>query len=243
MHGGEEGLDEPLLLIVEALANALADRDDGTLQLDDCQRDTVDVEHHIGALPVLAAHRHLFGQRKVVGLWGVPVHQPDGFVGRARRGLHLDPVAQQTIERLVGLVERGATPQRGGLLDLPHRLGNQCLVTAPVAQPCRQQLRLDVAVLLAILPVAQIAIAEVIPQKGDRPVLGVAFTFSNLTHHVTSYSPPSAIKTTGLPMAFSISRLKRRRRSSRNASNASCRNRSGESAWLASSSSMASSCN
>ena len=63
---GEEGADEDLLLVVQVLADAFADRDDGALEFQHAQGDAVDVEHDVGALVVLAADGHLFGDGEVV---------------------------------------------------------------------------------------------------------------------------------------------------------------------------------
>ena len=55
--GGEEGLDEVLLLVVEVLADALGHRDGRAFQLQHAERDAVDVEHDVRPLRVALASR------------------------------------------------------------------------------------------------------------------------------------------------------------------------------------------
>ncbi len=50
LHGGKEGFDEDLLLIVQVLADTLGHRHDGAFQLQHPQGQAVDIQHHIRAL-------------------------------------------------------------------------------------------------------------------------------------------------------------------------------------------------
>lgn len=68
LDGCEERANEVLLLVADVLADAFADADPGTLQLNDAQSDAVDVEHDVGPLGVLASDRDLLGDHEMVGL-------------------------------------------------------------------------------------------------------------------------------------------------------------------------------
>ena len=52
LHGGEEVLDENLLLVVEVLADAFGHGNRRAFQLQHAERDTVDIEDHIRAFAV-----------------------------------------------------------------------------------------------------------------------------------------------------------------------------------------------
>ena len=118
--GGEEGLDECLLLIVQMLADALGHRDGGAFQLQHAQRDAVDVDHQVRALgaglgrigQIDPLHRHLLGNGEVIVLRMLPVDQPDGVPVLARAGLDLYAVAQQVIDVLVAVVKALAGVRR-----------------------------------------------------------------------------------------------------------------------------------
>ena len=63
-----------MLLIIKVLADPLCHRDGGTLELDNPERDPVDIEHQIGTLLVFPGYRHLFSDGEIVGLGFLPVH-------------------------------------------------------------------------------------------------------------------------------------------------------------------------
>ena len=110
LHGGEEGLDEVLLLVVQILADALGHRHGGALQLQHAERDAVDVEHHVRALACWPWRRRaLTVTSSAMAKWlfsgcfqsisqTVTVFSPTS-------GLHLHAVAQQVVDRLVAVVE------------------------------------------------------------------------------------------------------------------------------------------
>ena len=66
--------DKVMLLIIKVLADPLCHRDGGTLELDNPERDPVDIEHQIGTLLVFPGYRHLFSDGEIVGLGFLPVH-------------------------------------------------------------------------------------------------------------------------------------------------------------------------
>ena len=176
LHGGEEGLDEILLLVVEVLADALGHRDGGALQLQHAERDAVDVEHDVRALAVRLGvgrrDRDFLGDGEVVVLRMLPVDQPDGLRVLADLGLHLHAVAQQVVDRPVAVVEALAGVARR-LVEHVQRPGDQRLVVALLLQPgTRSKLRLDVAVALAVGPVAEIVVAQLLAEQLHHALLG-----------------------------------------------------------------------
>jgi len=84
LRRGEEVLDEDLLLVVEILPDAFGRRDDGPFQLEDAERDAVDIEHDIRALGVCpgvrGVDRDLLGDSKVIVRRMLPIDQPHRLV-------------------------------------------------------------------------------------------------------------------------------------------------------------------
>jgi len=181
LDGGEEVADEGALLVAQVLADALADRHGGPLELQHAQRNAVDVERQVGPLARLALDRDLLGHGEVVAFRVLPIHQPDGLRGLAGL-LDLDPVAQQLVDRAVGVVEAAPFAQRGGLLQLVQRAVNRPLVVAALFQPGAQQRRLDVAVVRPVGPVPQVGVAELVAQQADDAILDEAFFITDVHH-------------------------------------------------------------
>ena len=118
LHGGEERLDELLLLVVQILADTLGHRDGRALELEHADRDPVHVEHDVGPLGVLPFDRDLFGDGEVVGGRILPVDQPDGNHVFAHPRTDHDAVAEETVDFAVGFVERLASAESGVLAEL-----------------------------------------------------------------------------------------------------------------------------
>ena len=92
LHGGEERLVEDLFLVGDELAHAVGDLDRAALEFDHRDGDAVEVEHDVRPALVAALERHLLGEREVVLLRVLPVHQmhrlvrlPGGDLHRRRR--------------------------------------------------------------------------------------------------------------------------------------------------------------
>ena len=181
LHGGEEGLDKELLLVVEILANAFADGNGGALEFQHPQRNAVDIEDDIGALGVGAFDRHLFGQGKVVLQRILPVDQPDGLAGFTGGFLHRDAIAQEAIDRFVTLIEAAALVV-GSFAQFMERFGDERFAIAARPQHRAQKLRLNVAVVGPLRPVAQIVIAQHPLKELHNPILGFAFGFAHVAH-------------------------------------------------------------
>ena len=198
LHGGEERLDELLLLAVEVLADALGNRHRGALQLQHAQGDAVDIEHHVGPLGVLPGDRHLLGDGEVVVAGVRPVDQPDGDGLLAHVRLNLHAVAEQAVDLTVGVVEGLAAAGRGRLVQLVQRLGDGPVVVALLLEPAGEQLLLDVAVVGAIFPVAEVGVAERVLEERDHVLLRVNFSLPDSAH----VSAPCSFFSVSLREAF-----------------------------------------
>jgi hypothetical protein len=114
---------------------------------------------------VLAGHGHFFGNGEVVVFWLLPINEPDGLGLLPGAGLDLDAVAQQAVDRFVGVVEMFAFAQGGGLVEAVQRPADQDLIVAAPLQPVAQQPFFNVGVVGPILPVAQVGVAELLPEQ------------------------------------------------------------------------------
>ena len=123
---------------------------------------------------MVALERHLLGDGEVVLLGPVPVDGVDGLRHLARLDLHGHAVAQQVVDGLVVPVERAAVAVRlstelvEGDADLRGPI-------AALGQPCGEQALLDVVVAVAVGPVAEVAVAQLVAEQGDDAVLSGAF--------------------------------------------------------------------
>lgn len=100
-----------------------------------------------------------------------PVDQV-GRLGRpARLGLDRHAVAQRRIHSLVVSV-RAVVRVVGLAAELVQRHGDLRGIQAPLGEPVRQQLLLDVAVAGSVGPGAKEATAEFVAEQGDDAVLG-----------------------------------------------------------------------
>ena len=87
------------------LANAITHADLGALELNNAESNTVDIEHDIRTVGVLALDRDLFGHHKMVSFRVLPVDKPDRFEVLRDAALDLHPVTKQAIHSSVGIVE------------------------------------------------------------------------------------------------------------------------------------------
>ena len=171
LHGGVERTDELLPLRVEALADALGHGHRRALQLDDGEGDAVDVEHQVGPPLVLAGDGHFFGEGEVVGGGVLPVDQPDRDRLLSGGRPHLHPVAQQAVDRAVGVVEGPAAAERGGLAQLADGALGDPFAVALAFEEAGEQRFFDVGVARAGLPVAEPRVAErAVQEVGDAPL-------------------------------------------------------------------------
>jgi hypothetical protein len=185
LDGAEEGADEFGLLVGEALADAVADRDAAVFQFEDADRDAVNVEDDVGAFGLFALDGDFFGDGEVVGGGYVPVDQGDGSGGFAGTGFDLDAVAEEgvggfvvVVEIAVGVGGGGAEFVEGGA-DLGRGVALALEVVGEVGF-------FDVAVGGAVLPVAEVVVVQFVTKERDYTVLGGAFWVSDITHNILS---------------------------------------------------------
>lgn len=160
----------------DAFANVFA----AVFEFEEGDRNPVHVQHNIGAFFVFALDGDFLGDRKVV-LWGIlPVDELDGLGVFAGAGFDLDAVAEEfinffvvVVEASVGVVGFGAEFVEG-LADL----GRGVVLLGKVAG---EQGFFNVAVVGAILSVAEVLVAEFVAEELDDTVLGDSFGLSN-TH-------------------------------------------------------------
>ena len=182
LHGGEEGADKFLLLVVEVLADAFGDGHDGTLQFEHAQSDAVDVQHEVGSLGVFAHDGDLFGDGEVVVGDLVPVDEPDGDVLFVHVGFDFHTVAQQAVDLAVGVVERLTPAECFGFAELVEDFGDNLLAVTLAIEPVGEQPLFDVAVALAVLPVAEVVVSQFILEELDDVLLRQDFLLADLTH-------------------------------------------------------------
>ena len=130
---------------------------------------------------VVALERHFLGDGEVVLLRLVPVDQVDGFGRLARLGLHRHAVAQQVVDGLIVAVEAAAVVVGLGAQLVDGRADLRRGIAA-FGQVIREQPFLDVAVAVAVGPVAEVAVAQFIAEQGDDAVLRGPFGFADVAH-------------------------------------------------------------
>ena len=171
--------NELVALVGDELADAVADADHRSLELNHAQRDAIHVEHDVGPLDVgTIAQRDLLGEGEVVKPVKLPVDVVDVHLRPAGTGPDLGPVAQQLVHILIDEVQRAALVVDGTeeLLSGPFGQGSGKVAFSEVAAQFRY---FYAAVATAVLPVADVAPTE-FPKLLDDPVLGEAFAFGGL---------------------------------------------------------------
>ena len=102
----------------------------------------------------------------------------DGFRDLARLDLHRHAVAQQVVDGLVVAVEAAVVVVGLGAQLVEGRANLSCGV-ATLRQVGREHPFLDVAVAVAVGPIAEVAIVQLIAEQGDDAVLRGAFGLPN----------------------------------------------------------------
>ena len=121
------------------------------------------------------------GDGEVVLLRLLPVDEMDGFRDLARLDLHRHAVAQQAVDGLVVAVEAAVVVVRLGAQRI-DRAADLRRAVAAFRQVGREQPFLDVAVAVAVGPVAEIAVVQFVAEQGDDAVLRCAFGFADVAH-------------------------------------------------------------
>ena len=170
------------------------------LELDHGDGDAVDVQHDVGSPLMTTAQGYFLRQGEVV-IDGVgPVDVVDLADWLAKRGLHISAVAQQTVGSQVGIVKSVAADLGSGLQVTQRRGDLRVGVTTPL-QVSREVFRLDIAVVVAPSPFAEVVVAQAarlrfIGEQSDDTVLGCALGTGKLRHW---REPPAWSATTPLP--------------------------------------------
>ena len=141
-----------------------------------------------GRLVVLPRDRDLFGDREVVRGRVLPVDQVNGDRVFAEPGPDLDAVSEKAVDLAVGVVERLATAEGGGLVELVECLGDEGGGVALALQEPGEELGLDVPVVVAFVPVAEVFVAEPVSEVVDDPALGAGLQLADGAHS-TSQCP------------------------------------------------------
>ena len=131
---------------------------------------------------------------KVVVVGVLPINQPDSDVLLANIRPDLDPVAEQVVDRAVGVVECLAAAECSGLVQFAQDLGDDTVGVPLALEPVGQQILLDVAVVGAVLPVAQVGVAEGVPEERDHALLGEDFPLADGAHVSSPWSLFSAAR-------------------------------------------------
>lgn len=192
MDGAEEGADEFGLLVGEALADAFADFFAAIFEFDDADRNAVNVQDNIGALFFFSLDGDFFGDRKVIGFWGFPVDQLNGFGVLAGGDFDLDAVAQKFVDFFVVVVK--AT---GGLVgcgvEFVEGLADLGGCVALVGEVVGEEAVFDVAVAVAVFPVAEVGVVEFVAEEGDDAVLGISFRLADVVHEMSKLCEPMSV--------------------------------------------------
>ncbi len=161
-------------LIRERLPYTLADRDLAALELDGGDGDAVDVEDEVRASGLLSLERDLLSDGEVVVLGGRPVDVVDVDGLLTRRGFVFVGVFEEAVDVFVDVIEvlrgliRSAHELKGSLVDRP-------LIIASLGEVRLEERLLDVAVLVAGVPVAEVVVPKLVSKEGEDAVLGLSF--------------------------------------------------------------------
>jgi len=186
LHGAEEALVEDLFLIGDKLPYTVSQFHGAAFELHHRDGEAVNVEHEVRLALVAALQRHLVSQREIVLLRVLPVDQVHRLMCLACGNLHRHAVAQELIGAQVGLVERDAG-RVGGSIELLQRGGDVGGRVAARGEIAAEERRLDAAVVIPLVPFAEVAVAEVagsrrVGKQGDDAVLRFALGAGLLRH-------------------------------------------------------------
>ena len=115
--------------------------------------------------------------------------------------LNLHAVAQLTVDLTVGVVERLAAAQCRRFVQFVQRLGDDLVVVTLALQPIGEQRLLDVAVVGAVLPVAEVGVAERILEELNNTSLREDFPLTDGAHGFALPGPN--IATVAFPLSVS----------------------------------------
>ena len=130
---------------------------------------------------MVAVQGHFFGEGEIVLCGILPVDQLDGLRVFIRRHFYLHAVAEQAVDLFVVFVEVavGVVRLRAQFVE---SLCNLRRAVAAFGEVGREQFFFDVAVAIAVGPVAEIFVIEFVLKQGDDPVLRGAFRLADGAH-------------------------------------------------------------
>ena len=188
LHRREKALVENLLLIGDELAHAVGDLNRTPLQFDNADGDAVQVEDDVRPALEAAAQSHFLGEGEVVfvNALRIPLHKMHRVVRFSGGDLNRDAVAQELIRAQAGLIQRDSGGVHGGHQVLQGGGNVRLGIVAPL-QICPKQVRLDATVVRALVPLAEVTVAEAIGpglvrEQGDDAVLRLAFGAWDFRH-------------------------------------------------------------
>jgi multisubunit Na+/H+ antiporter MnhF subunit len=114
-----------------------------------------------------------------------PVNDLDSFGIFSSTGFDLHTIAEQTINRFIIVVEV-AVGVVGGNAKFVEGFGDLGGVVALFGEIVGEVAIFDVAIVGAILPIAEVVVAKFVPEEGNDAVLGGSFGLSDITHKSSS---------------------------------------------------------
>ena len=184
LNRAEKPLVELGLLVRKALADSLSDRDTTVLQFDHADRDSVHVQHQVGATFMATLESYLFGDRKVILRRVFPVDEMDGLCNLPSLGFNWHSISEQFVDCFVVFVQATIVVVGFDAQQVDGSADLQFVVTG-LAKVSGKQCLLDVGVAQAISPIAEVSIFEFIAEQRDHTVLGGSFGFAD-SHSNTS---------------------------------------------------------
>ncbi len=112
----------------------------------------------------------------------LPIDQVDGDRLFAEAGTDSRTIAKQTVDVAVGVVERSAPAESGGLVQFLQRFGDDGGVVTLAREESPEMVGFDVPVVLAFVPVAEEGVAEVVLEVVNDPALSASLDLADGSH-------------------------------------------------------------
>ncbi len=113
----------------------------------------------------------------------MPVYQPNILLLQPRTFFLLGAIAQHLVNRFVGVIEVFALTNRRRNGQLTYGALNQRTADPTRLQPTGKHVYLNVAVVVPVLPIAQIAPAQLLLEKLNHPALGCPLALTHIAHN------------------------------------------------------------
>ena len=160
-------------MVGQVLADAIADAHTAALEFDHANGNPIHIEHDVRTTLLLSIEGDFLGDREIIGFWVVPINQGDRGCGLIGGSLYLHPVAKQGIDATVGFIEAHLA-DIGCAAELIESTADLRFAVAAALQGGAEDGLFDVAVASALLPVAQVAVAQLVLKQAQHPLLGGA---------------------------------------------------------------------